>query len=168
LFPASPSLLARYDRGTATISIPGQPTTELGAIGPWGGDFRSNGVAGLSWQNDDGWFLQLNGPHSQTSGAARPPSDAEPLVAANYWGLLTSKTPRTWHVAGIDPGLCTVRYTDLTPTRAAGAVTCHDLIWLDASSVEHHQPVPGEPPFGVAIEFEATGDGTVPASPGAP
>ena len=144
------SLVARYERGSATLSIPGQPRAVLANIGPWGADFNSDRFASLSWQNDEGWFLQLNGPTS-----------------SSFHGLLTIKASRGPRVAALDPSRCSVRYVELTPSRTAGTLTCHDLTWNDASSVENNQPIPGEPPFGLAVEFEAMGNGTVPAAPSA-
>jgi hypothetical protein len=149
LLSQSSTLVARYDRGIARVTISGQPGTELSGIGPWGASLDSSNLAVLSWQNTQGWTLQLTGP-----------SDG-----ASFWGLLKLEAGR--RVAGIDPSHCTVGYADLTPTRTAGTVACHDLIWIDASSVEQNKPIPGEAPFGLAIEFEAMGDGSVPAAPSA-
>lgn len=44
-----------------------------------------------------------------------------------------------------------------------GPSGANDLVWSDKSSVENVQPL-AVPPFDVDVDFETTGDGTLPSA----
>ena len=162
--------VAFYPAGRATLTINGGPPNVLPLLKE-GGTLASRGGAGLTWQNADGWYLNLNGPFSFDADApATQPaivaiaSAAPGAVALDANGSFQLKSADFGRWAGIDSNACAVVYTEVAPTRIAGSITCRGLVWYDASSVEHVQPV-DVPPFDLNVSFEATGDGKPPATP---
>jgi hypothetical protein len=161
--------VAFYPAGRATLTINGGPANVLPLLNE-GATLASRGGAGLTWQNADGWYLNLNGPFSFDADAptSQPavvapeaPPGAVPLDASGSFQL-NGADFRRW--AGIDSNACAVVYTEVAPTRIAGSITCRGLVWYDGSSAEHAQPV-DVPPFDLNVSFEATGDGKPPAKP---
>jgi hypothetical protein len=162
--------VAFYPAGRATFTINGGKPLILPLIDK-GATLMAPGGAGLTWQNADGWYLNLNGPFSfdgstpTSQPAVVPPASVSGGVApvdANGSFQLNGADFGRW--AGIDSNACAIVYTEVARTKIAGSIKCRGVIWYDKSSVEHVQKV-DVPPFDLDVKFEATGDGKAPVNP---
>jgi hypothetical protein len=86
---------------------------------------------------------------------------SEDRIDANGSLQFDGADPRRW--AGLDAKACSIVYSEVSVTRIAGSVRCRGLVWYDKASVEHVRPIE-TPPFDLDVAFEATGDGSLPAT----
>lgn len=157
--PASQHL-ASYQVGRATLTINGFNPNPLSLI-EQGSTLVSPGGAGLTWTSPEGWFLSLNGPFSFTRLAPA----AAGSVGLDAKGTLQIDVGDHHRWAGFDSRTCAIVYTEVGLTRIAGSIRCRGLVWYDKASIELVRPI-DSPPFDIDIDFEATGNGTLPvASP---
>jgi hypothetical protein len=161
--PPATQRLAIYTHGRATVAINGAPNTLDLVQG--GATLLSQGGAALAWKTADGWYLNLNGPFSFRSGTQAPEPSIAPEESVSIDSTanlqLQGTDFRRW--AGFDSRTCAIIYTEVTVTRIAGTISCHGLIWYDASSVASNSQL-DLPPFDLHVAFEATGTGRLPAA----
>jgi len=133
-----------YDSARATVTFDNASQTALELTGQ--GALRNDPTELLfTWTNDDGWYLNLNGPVTHANGSLQHDG-------TDFHG---------W--AGLDAPTCTIGLDEVTTTRIVGSIRCRGLVWYDKSSVENVKPLE-RPAFDIDVAFEAAGTGTPPAS----
>jgi hypothetical protein len=141
---AEPSPLATYTSGAATITLGDGTKVQLAELHGQAALYKTIGAT-VSWENDDGWYLQL--------GA----SSAVPGLPGGY--LTIDRIQGGEHWSTRDPSRCIVDVTKLDATGIKGTATCKGLAWQDALSgypfPAASSTIPGQKPFDATIAFEA-------------
>jgi hypothetical protein len=142
-FP-SPSPIATYFKGSATIAIKDGETVKLDRVADGSGldaFFGSN----VRWTNDAGWNLRVGGAGSQ-----------EALGNTSYLTLDLIADGK--HLTTYDPSRCIVDVEVADKTGLRGHATCKGVEWYDALDVQIPRPSEeaDEPKFDAELTFEAT------------
>jgi hypothetical protein len=133
-FP-SPSPIAAYTSGSATITIKGGETIKLDKLA------ANSGVASLfgsnvRWTGSNGWNMRLNGAGS---GAGFGPGTGG--------GFLTfDRIVDGQHLTTYDPSRCIVQIEVIDAKSLDGTATCKGIEWYDALD----SPFGGAGPFGTS------------------
>ncbi len=157
----SPTVLATYGQGTATIVLEprGQSeTVTLDQVGP-GSELSNDIGANVTWRNADGWVLQLFAYNYDGYGPYPPASGRD----AYYTGDVTLQLIADHEVWRVDPygpsgTRCLVTVDGASSDRISGSASCYDLRWSDGTAgMPFGEPayVENEPPFDAEITFEA-------------
>ena len=148
-FP-SPSSIASYSSGSATIEIAGGETFTLDRVAAGAGVdtfFGSN----VRWSGAGGWSLRLSGASSGSGGMLYPGIDS---------GYLTfDQIADGHHWTTLDGSRCIFDVDVADASVLRGHATCKGLLWFDAldSPMSFSSPSPvGGPAFDAEVTFEAT------------
>ena len=146
-FP-SPSAIASYSKGAATLSIDGGQAVTLGRVAAGSGVDAAFG-SHVRWSSADGWNLAISGAGSS------------PMFGESAY-LTLDKIADGRHLTTYDPGRCIVTIDVADAKAIRGSATCKDVEWYDALEMQNfggfasEPPDSGEPKFDAEITFEAT------------
>ncbi|MEX2548437.1 MAG: hypothetical protein WD830_11735 [Chloroflexota bacterium] len=154
-----PSTQTSYGKGTATMELTQDGTTETIILGRVGASSMLDSWFGatVSWENDDGWTVTINaydmsnfGPDLSAPGVTSGDVTISRIDGLDYW---TAGSYTSW---GTGNG-CIVDVWEMTEAKLSGRVNCSDLKWTDAMDPSLEQPayVSGQEPFDLTITFEA-------------
>jgi hypothetical protein len=142
-FP-DPSPLATYTSGVATITLGDGTKVQLAELHGKAELSRTIGAT-VSWENDDGWYLQFGG-NSDEFGPSGAFLTIDRIQGGEHWSTR-------------DPRRCIVDIAKLDATGVKGSATCKGLAWQDAVSPYLFPAasggIPGQKPFDASITFEA-------------
>ena len=147
-FP-SPSPIATYRSGTASIAIKGGDTIKLDTIAPGSGldsIFGSN----VRWTGPSGWNLRISGAGSaQGLGAA---------IGAGGAMIAFDQIADGHHWTTFDPTRCIVDIKVADAKGIRGTASCKGVEWIDALDMQFGplgpKPAPA-PKFDAEVTFEA-------------
>jgi hypothetical protein len=141
---AEPSPLATYTSGSATITLGDGTKVQLAELHGQATLLKTLG-ANVSWENDDGWYLQL-GANSDVPGLSGAYLTIDRIQGGEHWSTR-------------DPSRCIVDVAKLDATGLKGTATCKGLAWQDALAgypfPAASSTIPGQKPFDATIAFEA-------------
>jgi hypothetical protein len=149
-FP-EPSTVATYTGGRATIAIKGGETLVLDRLAAPGTLVTTFGGE-VTWRNDDGWYVKLQGLTPRGSSSTPFPMGAEFL---QFDRIVDGAH---WTTFQFSPS-CALDIDQADAKGVRGSATCHGLRWSDAiagmSMTAQPTYVEGEAPFDAEITFEA-------------
>jgi hypothetical protein len=144
----SPSILAIYSKGTATIAIAGGETLRLDQVAP-GSSVSSAYGAEVRWTGPGGWIVRV-------SNVGVPNTFGSTGSNGGYLVLDRTVGGEQWTTRGDTRCIIHIDVADATTIR--GAATCSGVAWYDASLPPFEAGVPpslGEPKFDAEVTFEA-------------
>ena len=149
-FP-SPSPIAAYTSGTATITIKGGETIKLDKLAP---DSGVNSLFGsnVRWTGQSGWNMRLNGAGSEAGFGTGS-------------GFLTfDRIVEDQHLTTYDASRCIVQVEVIDAKSLDGTATCKGVEWYDALDLpfggggsfgEGRPTAVDQPKFDAEVTFEA-------------
>ncbi len=148
-FP-SPSPIAAFSTGAATVAITGGETVELNELDKTSG-IESMMGSNVRWTNADGWSLRVNG-----AGMSLPDGVGTTFESPAF--ITLDRISDGHHWTTFDPSRCIVTVEQADKSGLRGTATCRGVEWYDALGGESNMmPKPAEAPkFDAEITFEAT------------
>jgi hypothetical protein len=144
----SPSTLAVYSKGTATIAITSGETITLGEVVA-GSSVSSAHGAEVRWTGPGGWNIRVSNVGVPNTYGSTGPN-------GGYLVLDRAVGGEQWTTRG--DARCVIHINVVDAKAIRGTATCTEVAWYDASNQPFEagqQPSLDEPKFDAEITFEA-------------